>query len=170
MFNIYLGAYICVAILVILGGSYSLYSSYEILVPFLFFIGSLASFIIFGLIWFSASGAVFAQTPVSWPPFINTCPDYLVYYRRPVRNTFVDTCVDTIGVSSRTSRTPLLKFTEPRWATRDQFYFSLRTNATDPVGRNRELCTRAINAGLTWEGITNGETCTFTVPPPKKCV
>ena len=40
--------------------------------------------------------------------------------------------------------------------TDDKYYFSL---VTTTANKNTELCNRALNAKLTWEGITNGESC-----------
>jgi hypothetical protein len=41
----------------------------------------------------------------------------------------------------------------------DKYYFSLITSSQDATAKNQELCTRAIEKGLSWEGITNGESC-----------
>jgi hypothetical protein len=72
-FNINLGIYIIVAIFTIAGGSYKFYSDSQSLAALLFFVGTLAVFIVFGQKWFS-SNAIFSKTPVSWPPTINTLP------------------------------------------------------------------------------------------------
>jgi hypothetical protein len=158
MFNIILGIYIIVAILVLVGGTFQLYSSAQSVTAILFFIGALACFIVFGIKWFSNKGAIFSSTPVSWPPIINTCPDYLVFYQRPMPDgTKQDFCVDRIGVSKNGA---LKKFPADGDApAAEDYYFSLATKRTDKEGRYRELCQRAIAAGLTWEGITNGESC-----------
>jgi hypothetical protein len=67
------------------------------------------------------------------------------------------TCIDTIGVS----RNGALKIFPKDGAAplTNDFYFSLSTTSSDPVKKNQELCQKAITAGLTWEGITNGESC-----------
>jgi hypothetical protein len=156
MFNIYLGIYIVVAILVIAGGTYKLMD--QTIAAFLFFVGSVVVFIIFGLRWFNDKG-VFSKTPVQWPPNINTCPDFLTYYKRTSGGTKVDTCIDLIGVSRNSSIKVFPKTgIEP---TTDDYYFALATTSTDDAQRNQELCQKAIAAGLTWEGITNGESCTI---------
>ena len=154
MFNIILGLYIVAAIAVIAGGSYSFYKNSQSVTALLFFAGSLASFILFGLRWFSSQEALFSKTPVPWPPVINTCPDYLVYRKRLNKGKPEETCSDTIGVS----RNGMLK---TLGSPTGRFHFSLATSSSDPVKRNQELCKRAIADGLTWEGITNGESCTI---------
>lgn len=158
MFNIYLGIYIVVAIIVIAGGTFKLTSGGQILGGILFFIGVLAIFIVYGIKWFGQSGALFSETPVSWPTTINTCPDYLVYYGRKMADgSTQDSCIDTIGVSKNGSLKVFPKDAEP--PSTDEYYFGLATKSSDPAAKNSELCQRTITSGLTWEGISNGESC-----------
>ena len=157
MFNIYLGIYIVLSILVLAGGTYKLVVSGLTIAAGLFCIGALATLIIFGLKWFQ-QGSIFSETPVSWPPTINTCPDYLVYFGRKMPDgTTKDTCIDQIGVSKNGSLKIFPK--DGSIPTSDEYYFSLTTNSSDSAKKNAELCQRAITFGLTWEGITNGESC-----------
>ena len=149
MFNIILGIYIIVAIFVIGGGTFTFYKKSQSIAALLFFVGALVSFILFGLKWFSSSTSVFSKTPVSWPPTVNTCPDYLIYDSK------ANTCIDLIGVSKNGA----LKKYQPG----SSDFFSLQTASSEPEARKKELCTRAIAAGLTWEGITNGESCTISM-------
>jgi len=167
-FNIQLGIYIIVAIVTILGGSYKFYRESQTIAALLFLIGTLAIFIVFGQKWFS-SNAIFSKTPVSWPPIINTCPDYLVYYkRRKGGNVTEDTCIDLIGVSKDASIKVFPKDqlfpTDPKQPSppSDDYYFSITTTTTSEDARKKELCDRAKSKKLTWEGITNGESCTIT--------
>lgn len=158
MFNIVLGIYIIVAIVVLGGGAYQLQSSSQMVAAILFFLGALVLFIVFGTKWFGSSSAIFSSAPVSWPPTINTCPDYLVFYERAMPDgSTQETCIDRLGVSKNGA---LKMFPADGVApASDDFYFSLVSKRTDTAGRNQELCQRAISAGLTWEGITNGESC-----------
>lgn len=167
MFNIYLGIYIVVAILISAGGAYKLFSGNMSIGAFLFLIGAIAIFITFGLKWFK-TGAMFSDTPVSWPPTINTCPDYLVYYSRQMTDgTKQDACIDMIGVSKNGALKvfPNVKSSTNSVPNTDEYYFSLVTKSSDPSGRKQELCQRAITMGLTWEGITNGESCITPAGP-----
>lgn len=157
-FNIYLGIFIIVAIAVIAGGTFKIFKLDQTIGAILFFIGSLAVFIVYGLRWFATKGSLFSETPVQWPPAINTCPDYLVYYGRKMPDgTVQDTCIDMIGVSKNGSLKVFPKSGTP--PTTDDYYFSLVTKSTDATAKNMELCQRTIAAGLTWEGISNGESC-----------
>jgi hypothetical protein len=159
MFNIYLGIYIIVAIVTIAGGTYSIVNTGKSLAAVLFFIGVLVVFVVFGIKWFSR-GAVFAKTPVSWPPTINTCPDYLVHYGRTMPDGGKqDACIDLIGVSKNGKLKMFPKDGAAASPVDNDYYFSLLTKSADTNAKNQELCQRAIDMGLTWEGITNGESC-----------
>jgi len=158
MFNIYLGIYIVVAIAVIAGGTFKLMGGGQTLGGILFLIGVLAVFIVYGIKWFGQSGALFSETPVSWPTTIYTCPDYLVYYGRKMADgTTQDSCIDTIGISKNGSLKVFPKGVDI--PTTDEYYFGLSTKSSDPAAKNAELCQRTITYGLTWEGISNGESC-----------
>lgn len=121
--------------------------------------GSILVFTFFGLRWFGDSAK--PGTTGTWPPVINTCPDFLTFYERTVAGSKVPTCIDTIGVSK--------KNTLQRWPAEvgaeapagDNYYFSLSMPAgvTKKDSIRAELCKRVIDAGLTWEGITDGQTC-----------
>jgi hypothetical protein len=149
--------YIIVAIIVIGLGTLKIVNLQQSIAAFLFFVGSLIIFIIYGIRWFSQNNSIFSETPVSWPPVINTCPDYLTYYKRTKPGKSADNCIDLIGVS----RNGMLKVfpkdgVEPE---DDAYYFDLTTKSSDPAAKNAELCQNAMVYGLTWEGITNGESC-----------
>jgi hypothetical protein len=164
MFNIYLGIYIIVAIVVIAGGTFKLYGGGGTFGAILFLIGSIFVFMTYGTKWFGKKGGIFSDTPVSWPPTINTCPDYLVYYKRQMTDgTTQDSCIDLIGVSKNGS----IKLfpSDGSVPTTNDYYFSLATKSTDANGRTSELCQNTLTAGLTWEGITNGESCITPAGP-----
>ena len=156
MFNIYLIIYIVVVLSICAGGTYKLYGMKQSLSALIFFLGSSIVSIIFGMKWFNENG-VFAKTPVSWPPVINTCPDYLTYYKRPIANKTQNTCIDTIGVSTK-NFPKMVK--NPSDETDDKYFFKLDTGITDPIKNKIKLCKQAMDSGLTWDGITNGESCT----------
>jgi len=166
MFNIYLGIYIIVALFIIGGGTYKLYGMEQPYGAFLFLVGVLYVIIIYGLRWFGSGSSLFAQTPVSWPPTINTCPDFLTYYGRKMPDGQVkDTCIDFIGVSKNGMLKVFPKDGTTNPPTTDDYYFSLTTTSTDAAGKNAALCQSAMILGLTWEGITNGESCAAPLPP-----
>jgi hypothetical protein len=156
--NIYLIIYVVVAAAIVLGGTMKLYND-QMVAAGVFFLGSGAIAVLYGLRWFSSSNSIFSQAPVTWPPFMNTCPDYLTYYEVDTNGTKVKTCIDTVGVSKNGNMPKWISSTSSPYSATSTSYFSLDTKSNDPELRKQELCFRAVQAGLTWEGITNGEQC-----------
>ncbi len=169
-FNIYFIIYAILAIAIVFGGTNKMYGENLIIEAVLFFIAASAIFLIYGLRWFGSDKSLLSNAPVSWPPTINTCPDYLTYYNLIVGKESYDMCIDMIGVSRKGGIT-LFPADNPPVDPLDKAYFPLATKSIDPAQRNIELCRNAMMAGLTWEGITNGESCisidgsTNTSPP-----
>ena len=117
-------------------------------------------FVFYGMRWFNHSSLT--NYTGSWPPIINTCPDYLLYYMRGKQ----PTCVDMIGVNrSGGLLKPWAKNDSPQNPPADDakyfpYVYKAGMNPTDV----QNLCILAQQAGLTWEGITNGESCTYNPP------
>lgn len=128
----------------------------------IFLIGSILIFVLFGLRWFVYDKPKWASN--TWPPQINTCPDFLTYMSLNGKNV----CVDTIGIS--TNPTALKK-----WAfganppsnppVSADYYFDLTTTKTKPQEVLAEYCQQCLDKGLTWEGICDGESCYKFNPP-----
>ena len=70
-----------------------------------------------------------------------------------------DMCIDMVGVSRNGGITVFPANATSPPASDNPCYFPLATQSADPVKKRAELCQRAMTAGLTWEGITNGESC-----------
>ena len=148
-FNIKLGIYFIIAAIIVLYGTNVMNDMYQALGALIYFVGSLYVCIIYGARWFSTS----TDKP-TWPPIINSCPDYLTYYERTIPGGTEKTCIDTIGVANGTV---LKQWPKDGTVPRDNdSYFSLVTTTDNANG---ELCARAMAAGLRWEGITNGDGC-----------
>jgi hypothetical protein len=159
--NIYLILFIVVAIATIFGGTFKIYKLDMTIAAFLFFVGAVAAFVIYGLRWFGANGA-FSQTPVSWPPTINTCPDYLTYVARKTPTGVVNSCIDTVGVSKNGKLPVFPKDVDPTTAgdsKYNKYFIALTTTHTDPAGKILDLCNLAMPYQLTWEGVTDGQSC-----------
>ena len=157
MFNVWMGLYILFAIVTGIYGITYFIRTGRSLSALLYLIGILTVLIIFGLRWFENDNSVFASKNYKWPPYVNTCPDYLTYYQRTVGTTKKDTCIDRIGVS--TNKT-IEKFPSTGTApTDDKYFFDLTTTTTDSKQRLAELCKRTIQYGLTWEGVSDGDNC-----------
>jgi len=155
--NLYLISFIALAFMIIVGGTYQVYNQGQGTSAILFFIGSLTLFIIYGIRWFGAS-PLFNPASGPWPPVINTCPDYLTYYQRTVGGIQKDSCIDTIGVSKDNS----LLSTFPKDGTipeNDSYYLDISGLSSDPTTKSTQMCNAAMNQKVTWEGVTNGESC-----------
>jgi hypothetical protein len=157
-FNIYLILYIIVGIFITLRFTYKLYGDGESVGAFFFFVGATAIFVVYGLRWFAGDKSLLSNAPVSWPPVMNTCPDYLTYYNLTSGGKKYDMCIDLIGISRNGGITKFPADATPP-GPEATCYFALKTESTDPEKKRTELCQRAMMLGLTWEGITNGESC-----------
>ena len=157
--NLYLILYGLVALAVLLVGISKLYGMGMTFGAVLYGVGASFMLVTYGLRWFGSDKSILSNVKGPWPPVMNTCPDFLTYYQRAKADgTKEDTCIDTIGVS----RNPVIFPRFPSGGappTDDKYYFSLKTTKADAAGRNQELCQRTIQYGLTWEGISNGESC-----------
>jgi hypothetical protein len=159
-------AYIFVCIALCLGVFTQLFNSGRLWTGIICLVLFLLIFVFYGIRWFRGDKSVFSYSG-SWPPIINMCPDYLVYFKRPLGNNRTeDTCVDLSGVAKGGSS--LKQWTQddnpqnPPGDDDKYFKYVFKTGADD--ARMKLLCQKTMEAGLTWEGITNGESCTFTSP------
>jgi hypothetical protein len=109
--------------------------------------------IVYGNRWFGPTGSA-NMALKSWPPQINTCPDYLTAYTiiGTSGTTAQKGCVDLIGVSTNGGFT---KTTDPKMMTATATNFFPLT-----LGETRQsVCARLKTAGLSWEGVSDGSSC-----------
>ena len=156
--------YILIAITVGFGVSATFFKENRTAAAITFLVGAILVFVYFGIRWFEKGrlpGG--AEAKQKWPPVINTCPDYLVYYERKKTVSGVETvertCVDPLGVSRKPD--VLVKWPNTAEApSDDKYYFSLElADVKTDVEKRAKICERALEAGLTWEGVTDGMTC-----------
>ncbi len=159
--NINLVVYIFLTIVVGIGGTVTLFQSGRVLGGLLFLVGAILLFVFYGLRWFEGDKA--SGNAVEWPPVVNTCPDYLTFFKRQTANGTQNTCIDTLGIAR--GKTPMSMWppgTNPENApSDDKYYFNLDYGKNVIADLNADRCDAAIQAGVTWEGITDGEVCTF---------
>lgn len=161
----YLIAYIFLVLIVIFQAASSLFGSGRTWSGIIVLIVFILIFTFYGMRWFRGDKFVGAYSG-AWPPVINTCPDYLTYFKKPLSNgRFQDTCVDLIGIQ----RTGASSTLQP-WGASDnpsnppggnEKYFSFVYRPGMAANDLQNLCSKSQEYGLTWEGITNGESCTF---------
>lgn len=112
-------------------------------------IGSTAIFVFFGYRWFSNPSSGITQ----WPPKINTCPDYLTFVPPATGATGNGKCLDFLGVSSNGG---LQKSTG---ATDAGFPYSVKDLTGASPTTLQTICNACKTAGITWEGVFDGDTC-----------
>ena len=156
--------YILFSLVVGLGGTYYLVQSERTLGAFLYFIGAALVLTFYGLRWFT--GDALKQTRYdskSWPPIVNTCPDFLTMHERTVAgsNKKEKICVDLIGVSDG----GIQQLTDPANTTNDNYVFHLFNDKKGPE-RMRALCAECKLKKVTWEGIYDGYQCVATGAVP----
>jgi hypothetical protein len=151
-FNMLEIIFIIGAILVIGGGSMYFGSNQQYIGLLIYLPISILIFVVYGLRWFGVDG-IFNIKTISWPPALNACPDYLTAYTITTPQEKIKGCVDTIGVS-RNGGLALLKKGDVITNSNDPRFFPLIKGESRAA-----LCQRVITAGLTWEGVSDGETC-----------
>lgn len=147
--------YILVSLVITTGGTYTLIQQDRTLGGFLFFVGAILTFTFYGLRWFTSDAFNTSRFPSkTWPPVLNTCPDFLSVYERTVNNTKEKVCVDLIGVSQG----GMNRLVDPANVTNDQYVFKLYNNLK---GNDRltALCQECKDKKVTWEGIYDGVAC-----------
>jgi len=168
-FNLKLFIYIIVALVIEIGAIVYAVKAPMVLMLAAFIPLSLYIFLVYGWNWFGPGGP-YTNTPVPWPPTLNSCPDFLVSYVIPKNGSVlpIPGCVDTIGVSTKPTLFPQRASGVPNWTTAPSAavspttapnyhingWFATRTGETTAA-----LCTRLQSVGLTWEGIWDGTTC-----------
>ena len=158
-------AYIVAAIVIECLGVYILYSPETLIRAALFGIGGLLIFFFFSTRWFNNTDSVSKL----WPPTINSCPDYLTLVPR-VNSTgggaAVPGCVDMLGVSYtgnlKTVADSDITGTAAISPNKLFNYTSADVKKAMKVGNITTLnaiCARCRDAGVTWEGVWDGDNC-----------
>jgi hypothetical protein len=151
-------AYIFLCIVIGLGTFTQLSNSNRLWAGFLSLILFILIFVFYGMRWFRGTTSVFSYTG-GWPPVINMCPDYLVYFKNGPMGA---ACVDMVGVN--TSGGALKVFTQEDITNPPQDpakYFQGVYKPGMSANQLKGLCDSARRLGLTWEGIYNGDSCVY---------
>lgn len=163
-FNYYLLIFVLLCIVIGLGGTAFLAQTGRGIGGVAFLIGSILVFVFFGLRWFEYGiGNKFASS--TWPPVINTCPDYLVFTKRIKNSKEIGTCIDPLGISRGNMRLWVFGNNPPTStgsgsnAPSDDYYFDLDFDEIDPIKLATLRCDRVKNKGVTWDGVGDGDTC-----------
>lgn len=151
-------AYVFLCLVIGIGGVTTLHKQERPYSAVLCFVLFVMVFTFFGRRWFRGTSSAATYTG-SWPPLINMCPDYLVYFKNGAQ----DACVDISGVNRSGGRLQPWSGSDspsnPPKEPSKYFPYVYKAGMTDT--QLQQLCAVTMDMGLTWEGITNGESCTF---------
>lgn len=147
--------YVIVSLIAVFLGSSKL-NNQGIGAAVIFAIGSIAVFVFFGFRWFSNPSSATKQ----WPPKINTCPDYLTYIPPAAGASGNGSCLDFLGVSSNGELKKATAKSDVTNTSKNFQYTSKDVMATGVTNETlQSICNRCNAAGLTWEGVYDGDTC-----------
>lgn len=156
--------YILFSVVTGIGGTFYLIQSERTLGAFLYFVGAVLVLTFYGLRWFTGDALkVSRYESKTWPPFVNTCPDFLSVYERSVAGSTIKekVCVDLIGVAEG----GIQKLTDPANVANDNFVFKLFMDKKGP-DRIKALCQECKLKKVTWEGVYDGVSCIATGAVP----
>jgi hypothetical protein len=166
--NWYMILYVIVSAMFLVYGTSNIYSTGQIR-GIIFGIGAGLVLFYFGLKWFGKVQVKQTQ----WPPVINMCPDYLTYLPS-IKSTAASTrmvpgCVDFLGVTSSSNAASAFVKIQPLQSVIDALNATMTTKVfkyTSPDIKNassasdlQTICDACQNAGLTWEGVYDGDSC-----------
>jgi len=151
--NWYFLTYIIFSILFLVYGTQKLNSTGQMR-AITFAIGTFLVLLYFGNRWFGSSN----KKPKNWPPIINMCPDYLTYVPS------LPGCVDLLGVTTGSAGITKVNPSEMNSLklsnSNKVFEFtSADIKAATTASELQAICDRCQNAGVTWEGVYDGEVC-----------
>lgn len=117
----------------------------------LFLLGSVLLFTFYGLRWFYGENLKATSTSSKqWPPFVNTCPDFLTLTTAGGKRV----CIDLIGVSE----SGIAKFVDQSNINSSRHIFQLYDNLSGEA-RIKALCAECKKHNVTWEGLYDGTAC-----------
>jgi hypothetical protein len=159
--NPYFVIYVILSILIVFQGTSKLLPTGQGRAG-IFGIGTSLILFFFGYRWFSTS----STKSKSWPPTINTCPDYLTFVPN-ISGSISNSrggCVDMLGVTrGNLVKTLPSDITSGLSATSTKVfaYTSADVLATAPTdtATTQAICDACKTAGVTWEGVYDGDTC-----------
>lgn len=150
--------YVLISIVMISGSFFINYVAGKTTQAALLGIGFFVAAIVFGIRWFPGGSLVTTTYSGSWPPSINTCPDFLTLTKVNGKSY----CVDPVGVSRRDNG-GMNKWTGPD-QTDPSYLFDLHTDLRG-AERLNALYAECKARGVTWEGVYNGSVGLGKEPP-----
>ena len=148
--------YVIVALVVTVGGTQRLYP-YGMGRSVIFAIGAVLVFYFFDQRWFGTQPSL----PVTWPPTVNMCPDFLTFIPNVPGSESLSggVCVDLLGVTSKAGG--IEKTTKSQLANISAKGNNVFTYTAKDItqAKAEEICNGCRIAGVTWEGVYDGDNC-----------
>jgi hypothetical protein len=155
--------YILFSLVIGVAGTVQLIQGDRTLAGFLFFVGAILVLTFYGLRWFTANTLNTSRyDSKSWPPVMNTCPDFLTLAERTVSGRKERVCVNTLGVSESGA---LPRFIDTTDINNNANVFRLFDTLTGNA-RIQALCQECKDKKVTWEGIFDGVACVASGSAP----
>jgi len=153
----YFVLYVLVSITTVAMGTAKLYTM-GVPTAIIYAIGATMVLIFYGYRWFDKK----TNKTSTWPPTINTCPDYLTYVKS-LPGTNLPGCVDMLGVSKNGTLKKIIS-TDLNGATalaadRTFLHTSKSIIETTNPAVIKGICQQCDAKGLTWEGVFDGDSC-----------
>ena len=152
--------YVLVSVVLIGGGTFRYVNSGAYITAAIYFIGIFIIVLYYGISWYKTNGTSTSNPkPSSWPPVLNSCPDFLSLYKMNGHHV----CIDTIGIAGAGGISQVTDSTVQS-DTKFQFDLHLDQEGKTRVTSHRNECK---NKKVTWEGVWDGSACLNGVEPPK---
>ena len=156
-FNWSFWVYVVLSILLVIGAAMKLYPM-GMPRTIIAVIGIVLVTIFYAYRWFGNQ----ADPSSTWPPTINMCPDYLTYVPK-LPGTNSPGCVDMLGVSKngnlqKTLQSNLSEGT-PLASNKIIAVTSNDVKAATTTQQLQSICNICNRAGITWEGVYDGDVC-----------
>jgi hypothetical protein len=160
--NWYYVIYVLFSIFLITGGISQLYPTGTPRAV-IYGVGTTLVCIFYGYRWFASSKN---DANMKWPPVINTCPDYLTYVPSMPGDSQYG-CVDMLGVSSngglqKSLPSDIMKPSALKSTNTSKVipYSSQDVTKAGSIEAVQAICAACSRAGVTWEGVWDGDVCT----------
>lgn len=151
--------YVIFAIFVTVFGTQKLYP-YGMGRSVIFAIGAILTFYFFDRRWFGTGSVV----PPTWPPTVNMCPDFLTFVPKVAGSTSPNggACVDLLGVTTSAAglqKTMPSQLNSLSATDNNKVFQYTADDLKDPKISLQTICDRCRIAGVTWEGVFDGDSC-----------
>jgi hypothetical protein len=151
--------YVIFALVITVYGTMTLYP-YGMGRAVIFAIGAVLTLYFFDERWFGTATVV----PPTWPPTVNMCPDFLTFVPKVSgsKSPSGGACVDLLGVTTNGAglqKTMPSQLNSLSATDNNKVFEYTADDLKDPKVNLQMVCDRCRIAGVTWEGVYDGDSC-----------